>query len=177
MAESKLTTQNQNKGWWLIGLVAIPTLVITVIGFLYAVKSQNVWKEHEPQWQEEGQAFGAQHTAQECVTETLKKEQNCEEIVCANLVRSYALACLAATPRDEALCRSVPIQPSKRRYSQWTQKVCAKQGYKDDLGCRTGLVGLMESCHPIPHNNYFPNVLDKSQREKPLFGLLRELFQ
>ena len=177
MAEPKLTTKNQNKGWWLIGLVAIPTLIITIIGFVYAVKSQDVWKDREPQWQRDGQAFGVNHTALECVSETLKKEQDCEEIVCANLVRSYALACLAAAPRDEQLCATVPIQPSRRRYSQWTQKLCAEQGYKDDLGCRTGLVGLMESCHPIPHNNYFPNVLDESQREKPLFDLLMGLFK
>ncbi len=171
------TAQDTKKGWFLIALIAIPTLIAMILGVVHGAKSQNVWKEKEPQWIKDGQDFGQTHSAQECVDETLKKEHQCEEIVCANLVRSFAVACLNAAPKDDALCRSVPIQPSRKRYSQWAQKVCKEKGYEEDLGCRTGLVGLMESCHPIPHNNYFPNILDKNQSEKSLMDILLGIFQ
>ena len=177
MSAEPNTNQGNSKGWFLIALIAVPTLIAMILGILHGAKSQQVWKEKEPQWIQEGQAFGAQHTARECVSETLKREQSCEAIVCANLVRSFATACLAASPKDEALCRSVPIQPSRKRYNEWTKKVCRTEGYEDDLGCRTGLVGLMESCHPIPHNNYFPHILDESQSEKSLLEILFGVFQ
>jgi len=165
------------RNWWIIAAIAIPTFLVTVIGFAHAVSSLSDWKDQEPGWLAEGQAFGEKHSARECVTETIKREQSCEEIVCANLIRSFALACLKAAPRDEALCQTVPISPSGRRYSAWAKKVCKAEGYEEDVGCRSGLVGVMESCHPIAHNNYFPNILDESQRDKSLWDIFLAIFQ
>ena len=175
--ESKSKVLSQKRNWLIIGAIGIPTLMVTLLGFVHAINSQQDWKELEPKWQREGKDFGQGHSARECVTESLRREQNCEHIVCANLVRSFSLACLQATPRDEALCKTVPIQPSRSRYSKWAVKYCAAEGYEDDLGCRSGLVGLMESCHPIPHNNFFPNILDESQRDRPLFEIFLGIFQ
>ena len=167
----------RKRNWWVIALISIPTFLVTLIGFFYAIDSQQDWKTEEPKWQAEGREFGTQHTARECVSESLKREQNCHEIVCANLIRSFSVACLKAAPRDEELCKSVPIQPTRKRYSDWAKKFCEAECYGDDLGCRSGLVGFMESCHPIPKNNFFPNILDESQRDKTLFEIFLAIFQ
>ena len=68
------TSRNNRKGWILIALIAIPTLIAMILGVVHGAKSQNVWKEKEPQWIKEGQAFGKTHSAHECVDETLKKD-------------------------------------------------------------------------------------------------------
>ena len=57
MSAEPNTNQGNSKGWFLIALIAVPTLIAMILGILHGAKSQQVWKEKEPQWIQEGQAF------------------------------------------------------------------------------------------------------------------------
>ena len=46
-----------------------------------------------------------------------------------------------ATPRDEALCKTVPIQPSRSRYSKWAVKYCAAEGTRTTWAADRGSSG------------------------------------
>ena len=74
----------------------------------------------------DGRLYGAKRLDQECLTQALRLDGKCEDVVCKASSAAFLSGCLRASQSTPQQCDSVPAASDTKASTQWRLKVCRR---------------------------------------------------
>jgi hypothetical protein len=142
-SEIKITKKSSHKGWWVLGGVAILSLLMAALtSFAYRKTDIHLMSTYE-----RIAALGANATAEQCIDDVIQWIPRCDgmKALCEGAVPRVMEACLKASDRT-AECQAIINRPADAHFgfhecaarglSRSLNKVCGNSYKALDLHCR-----------------------------------------
>lgn len=126
---------------WLKVLLAIGcgfVLMLIIIGAagIYFFRShKDQWLAEAKKVDEEGRAYAAGRTANDCIDESLRRLRVHSGFMDEVRIRTFLNGCLDASAESPQLCEGVPPQSEILRTAQWSIGECARRGMPRNQPC------------------------------------------
>lgn len=98
---------------------------------------------------DEGEAFGAEHTLDECVDEGLRRVDACGAfgMVCEATSGIFMTACFESSDPNPGFCDGVPSPQSIMETVQWSLAYCEEKGRPNRQPCTRVVQNIQRYCH------------------------------
>ena len=110
-------------------MVFLIAVAVVGLGFIAQAWLEDLTEDMRgrlPEIQAQAVAFGADHTAAECIEEGVRRASGCSDVAVACQIETslFAHSCLGAAPADPATCASVPPADDDLAIGMWALEVC-----------------------------------------------------
>jgi hypothetical protein len=104
---------------------------------------------------EKGVEFGREHTADECVSETLGQVKDCAPInmKCTMSGQVFIQACLRAASPEESFCKDVPAPTEILDSISYRKDQCEHRGQSGREQCSQIMQGVQSYCEASRHES------------------------
>ena len=139
-----------------LGIVlALMALCLSVCGggYLWFKANKDDLKAEGTATMDEAEAFGAKHTQDECITESLSRLDKCGAgqfagIKCKSLASIYLRQCLGKASPSPDVCKGVPRTDDIMASVKWQMKACLDAKRPNNQDCTRLMQAVQRHCHP-----------------------------
>jgi hypothetical protein len=93
----------------------------------------------------EGRLYGTGKQDHECLPQALRREGDCEDVVCQASTKAFLSKCLEASQPTPGQCNRVPASSQARASRQWRLRVCGRLR-RGDRFCRALMSDIQAHC-------------------------------
>lgn len=123
---------------WILGIIGAIFLLLVIGGFFLG-KSMSGSVE-------EGSAFAANATKQECVDEMAQQLRACDGVGCMVKTSGFVAGCLAEAKGEiRDVCGAVPSDSNSQEKSAWRGEFCS-QHQLNEMACEMAVATLSSFC-------------------------------
>ncbi|MCU7958692.1 MAG: hypothetical protein KZQ58_01580 [gamma proteobacterium symbiont of Bathyaustriella thionipta] len=128
-----------------VGIIFLLLLLIAAAGYVWWQSNGDELMQSGRQAMQEGRAFAADASQNECVERALLHSQDCSSIVCQTKARLFLQACLNTAEKDSYFCDDVPGRWDIMETVNWSLKLCTDL-QQNNANCPTIVTSISEYC-------------------------------
>ncbi len=135
-----------------IGCVVLLVIfvLVAVVGLLYVGRHKDEWLAAGKKADEEGRAYAAGKTVNDCVDESLRHLRACSGIGCEVRVQVFLSGCLKVAAPSPELCAAIPPRGEIMETAKWSLAECARRGLPNSQPCSRLFQEVQRHCAEAP---------------------------